>query len=527
MVTRFHIAVLLFGFALCSRWAMATEPPPALPVEVRAGPVALDPEQIRAAVAQELGVAVVAGPTDPSTACLEIEGQPGPQVTVRYRSPNGVTSIERTVALPVDAKRQATVVAWVAGNLARNEAAELLATFKEPPAPESPVVADPKPTPPPAKPEPGAPAPAAPATPRPAPPAQQSLWNQPYKAINLTVLHPFGSLYPNAPRRRFWLHLGLAYGRIGELDGLGVDVVAHQDEGSVNGVTAAGIWTEGHGTIRGLRASGIGSREQGALVGAEASGLVTLRNGSVTGASGAGIYSRIGDRTQGMQVAGVACTAQGRFDGVQACGATSLLFGDLKGVQGSAAFNQARDLQGAQVSMVNTANDVTGFQFGLVNVARRVNGMSFGLVNVAERVDGMSLGLVNVVGNMRTQALVFYETPGYWNMGVRYLFGHLSSSLFIGHAPDSDRGRLHFGLGGHWDIGRFTVDAEGGYNWVVEDLEDRFADRAHALDARVTGGFELVPGWLGIFVGPTVDWPMAGTVPLVPHPHFAAGLSVF
>src|SRR5262249_9002796 len=111
--------------------ARADQPPvdeEVLVVEIAQENALIDPAKLRDASAEELGVAVV-GSEDSraagATGRLTVKVQTGDQkLVVEFRRLG--TLVVRTVALPADAEHAVTTAVFLAGNLARDEASELV-----------------------------------------------------------------------------------------------------------------------------------------------------------------------------------------------------------------------------------------------------------------------------------------------------------------------------------------------------------------------------------------------------------------
>lgn len=108
-------------------------------VVVDVGGERLDQDHTRALVGKELNVEAVAA-DDPraadATSRIEITSKDG-KLTVRYRKVDG--PIERSVPMPSDPARAEIDAAYLAGNLARDEASELLPTAPAKPAKPAPA----------------------------------------------------------------------------------------------------------------------------------------------------------------------------------------------------------------------------------------------------------------------------------------------------------------------------------------------------------------------------------------------------
>ncbi|HEX8791571.1 MAG TPA: hypothetical protein VF765_11520 [Polyangiaceae bacterium] len=98
------------------------------------------PDDVRSAIAGELGEPVV-GPNDPAppdAGRIEVRSHSG-VIHVAYRDARGHT-IERELTAPADGATRVRMIALLAGNLARNEAADLV-THPDPDAADAPKAA--------------------------------------------------------------------------------------------------------------------------------------------------------------------------------------------------------------------------------------------------------------------------------------------------------------------------------------------------------------------------------------------------
>lgn len=421
-----------------------------LVVEPRASK--LDAEAIRRAVEVELGRAVEL--TSDGAASLRVTARGNQTVTVSYRAANGVTR-SRTIGVPQDAARRAEVIALLAGNLSRDEAAELLAGLAAKASP--PAASEP---PPDAEPKPEEPAPAPEPTPEPKatkreptpPPAAAASGSPPgpkHAPLNFSLISPL-ALYPNAKERRINAELGLFYSYVGELEGAGVNALVLRTKGRLRGVGVSGVlqWN-------------------GGLEGAQLSGLLNVTRGPARGLSAAGAVN---------------------------------LERDLVGAEIAGAFNHARDIEGLQAAgAVNVARRVTGLQLGVVNVAEEVNGVQLGVVNVAKRVKGTSIGVVSVAGNGRVQPVLYVGTKSLLSAAVKFTIGPLYTQAGFGDGPGSRTWQYELGVGGHIPIGRWFVEPGVHYS-EVRSLDDTFgAQVIEYTHYRVAAGLDL--GQVSPFVG--------------------------
>ncbi|HEX6276661.1 MAG TPA: hypothetical protein VFZ53_26645 [Polyangiaceae bacterium] len=428
----------------------------ALPVTIKLVSTPIQAEAIRGAIENELRVPVRVDdvPSDESLA-VTVKWR---RATVSYRSKQGEATT-RSLDLPGNAAQAVEVIALLAGNLARDEASELLARLAPPPAPE------PEPAPPDAQtatetpPPPESPAPVEAETkPEPAPKVAAKQAAAPPKgglirgnptALNLTLWHPL-TLLEKTERRALGGELGLAYSRVGAIEGVGFTggyLRVEQDvrgaigsfgltrvDGDIIGFQWAGLFTEGHGKLRGAEIANFASLRWGNVEGAQAGGLFSLAKNVTGGQLSAG--AAFADDILGGQIALVAVARDVRGGQINLVGVT-------------------RDLEGGQLVLVNVARDVDGGQLGLVNVARQVD-VQLGLVNVAERVDGAALGLASIAGNGYVQPTVYTllaDTDSF-NAGMKFVAGFTYSLLSAGMARDAN-GESHLraegGGGLHWE----------------------------------------------------------------------------
>lgn len=442
-------------------------------VRVDAGSSGLSADVIRTAIGKELGVEAVAEGEASSSVGVRVVGN---RARVSFTRASG-EKLEREVELPLETSSRVEVIALLAGNLARDEASELLAKLKKPePGPAPVEVAEP----------PTAPRPAlgveAETTPAPAPAPAERPRRGPL-AANLSLFHPL-AIVDGSERQTFDVEVGLAYSRIGGLTGFGLTVGHLRVEGPAHGVGISGLWTRVGGDARGAFGTGILAQGGGRLEGAEASGIATLRRGDVDGAQGAGIVSTAA-RVRGAQLSGAVSWANGPVIGLQAAGALAYA---------------KQDVDGVQLSVLNIGGDVHGAQLGLVNIGGDVKGSQVGLVNVSDRVDGVPLGLINVVKNGRTQAVAWADTQVVANAAVKYLNGPVYTLVGAGY-DGGDGAAPTFAIGAHLKLSRATyLEIDALYRYLT-DFDDTDSDPDRHLSAlRGLVGIEGL-GPAGAFVG--------------------------
>lgn len=473
----------------------------------------LAPERISEALADELQV----GLTQDSGAAaltLRVEAEAGKTVTVTYVPASG-TPISRSVTAPGRADELPEVAALLAGNLARDESEQLLVDLAkaraaaadearlaaEQAAKTEASKAEPKPEPQvKAKPE------IAPANKEPE--LQDTL-------VNLSFFHPL-ALYPTATERRFNLELGLFYGHVGGIEGVGIDfTVLHVDRtatgaligglvtlhgGGLEGASIAGFANVGWGkSVRGAQIGGLVSYS-GAddFEGAQVGGSLALAPGKSTGTQLAGLATFNGGPLTGAQIGGGVSIAGSQITGVQLAGGISYAQ-DVEGAQIASLVNVAPDgVNGVQLGDVNIAGKVEGAQIGLINVGGDVEGLQFGLVNVARSVKGASVGLVTYSKEGKTQLVAWTSSNEPMNLGARFYTGPLYAMPSVGYDPaHSNRFEPGVSLGARVELGRFYVDLDGQYSQRVKSETDANFMR---LRYRALLGFAITP-WVAVFAG--------------------------
>lgn len=509
---------------------------PALWVEVAPGPALLEPDATRQAIEQELGLTVVNTAERFHVGKVTVHGLAGPAVSVRYESKDGTTVLERRVALPVDFARRSQVVAWVVGNLVRNEAAEILsgmtrasealeaapldgddgafggesrdAAAIEPPVTE---LAAPTKQVAPAKPV-GAETSSVP----PESPMSKSVAADlgPTQVLHWALYSPRIELPRDAREHRYRLSFGGAYSHVGALRGFGLSLFVGQVERDILGAQISGLWLQSSDT-RGGTVAGLGAISRGDLLGVEVAGLVAARTGCIVGAQVGGLWAsagatcatlQVGNRPMnrrmlsGVQVGGLVGHFSGRFRGVQLSGIAAIAGDRSEGLQMTGGVALARSgFVGAQVGF--TGNVAQGHSQGLqlsalfnvqrgqfngvqlstgFNYADEVRGVQFGTVNVGRRIRGVQLGFVNVASEEGGLGLGLVN----WTKDSRF------QPTYFFETP-----RLH--NIGFRILSRYLASAISfGYDVPHDIARTHFALGPHAALGRVGVGLEFGYGWV-------------------------------
>lgn len=433
--------------------AAAPAPAPERPLGIhfQPGERKLDRDALKRALEAELGQSIAL--TDSPDAPLRVEVVARDRVSVAYRAPDGQT-LSRSVDLPAEDDRAVEVIAWLSGNLARNEASELLRSLRgnaPEPAPDSEA------------------APAAPAgvTEAPAPKTGANTEQEPTAkreprtthakappplrplVFNASLFHPL-SIFPDAHERSVSFELGLAYSHVGAIRGVALTPGVLDVEQGVRGAALGSLWFSGAGDHRGFLLSSIGTWRSGSLSGAEVAGVTSLGGGPLTGVSVAGVFALSGPVT-GVSIGGVAVAGEG-VNGVSVGGVANVQQGEARGgviggvasiarqVDGLAiagVVNHASDVHGLQIAGVsNSSGTLDGLAIGSVNVHGKVRGLQLGVVNVADEVDGAALGVISIAKNGRVQPMAYWSSFAPAHAGVKFVVGYGYSEIGMGFAGD-------------------------------------------------------------------------------------------
>jgi hypothetical protein len=532
----------------------------ALPVSLELVSTPLTAKEIESALASELRVPVKAT-TRPSPQGLAIAVK-WRRVTVSFVKDGGEKTT-RSIDLPADRAQSLEIIALLAGNIARDEATELLERLTptepppEPPAPPTAETTEPPapaekapakkdeaelPKPPPSKQKQGLPPP--PKLPPPPAPSRSEelakLIRDENASFNLSLWHPM-TLLAETERRVIHGELGLAYSRIGALEGAAITLGYLRVEQHHAGFSSTLGWNRVDGKVMGVQMSVIGTEGHGNLRGYEASSVLALRWGNVEGAQTAAVFARADDviglqasavgararDVKGLQASSIAVSRD--FIGIQP--AVVAVSRDLLGLQASVV-GVARDVKGFQASVVASARDVEGVQAAVVNVAKTAD-VQIGVVNVADRIDVASLGVVSIAGNGRIQPFVMagYLPDASVNVGMRFVAGYGFTQFAFGQELDETRFRIEGGGGFHYEVVRDDIGVEA----VAGELSGHYSNTYqgdHTFEGEQVGRVHYRLGAHVMVVEPA--WIMGGIelshrVPLEGDPAFGGwiGASLF
>lgn len=246
-------------------------------------------------------------------------------ITVRYRKTDRALTVrashaegrvlERTVEVGGDAAETQATTVLLAGNLARDEARELLDALSAKKARASDTTAEEEPTPSPPSPPEGR--------------ARDDGW----MPVNLALAWPVAMNY-GRPDVRTNVDVSLLYSRVGSVEGVALATGVSHTSGDLTGVQLGGV---GNVVLQDL---------QGVQI---AAGLNLVR-GTARGLQLAPL--NVAQDLRGAQIVGGVNVAR-----------------DVRGLQ-LGVVNVGRRVRGAQVALVNVAEEVDGAQIGLLSISR-------------------------------------------------------------------------------------------------------------------------------------------------------------
>jgi hypothetical protein len=416
-------AVLIGGslglaVGLCILAAPAHAEPAPITVAVGEG---LDADAVRDRLAAELRMPIArmregGGCELP---CLSVTTD-GRSATVAFTPSRGAPRA-RTVELGADTSQWPVVVTLLAGNVVRDEAADVLALLPAPaPAPGAP-------SPPAAAPEIAAAVPAAPeaadataarvsaGVPVLAPPAAIAPIRAdlllperagPWSPIGFGFVPGLSTDFTRIGRVTHFLSLDLIAGVSGGSTGVTISGIADIERGRAWGLQLAGVTAVAH-RVAGFQVAGVAA-VSGELHGVQLAGTAAVAD-SAEGAQVGGIAA-VARGHADLQLAGVASVARGRASTqlagvaaaaagaarIQLAGVAAVARGDTN-IQGAGVASVARDANVQASGVASVAHGTANIQVaGVVNVARRLEGVQVAPINIARRVDGVQVGIINV-----------------------------------------------------------------------------------------------------------------------------------
>jgi hypothetical protein len=175
--------------------------------------------------------------------------------------------------------------------------------------------------------------------------------------------------------------------------------------------------------------------------GVEVGGIFNINRSDARYFQVAGIFNLVGGNLEGMQTAGVYNLALDTVKGIQLAGFINKAESKITGVQMSILHNEAKEVHGLQVGLVNSADTLKGISIGLFNIIR--NGfykVSFSSNNIASTNLSFKSGTHTFYNSLR--------------VGADFIGNH---RMFY----------LGYGVGHDFLLSqRFYISSEAGYNFV-------------------------------------------------------------
>jgi hypothetical protein len=385
--------------------------------------VALDADQVKSAIAAELGASIVEDAAD--LGAIDIHIDPARRLVVEHRRPDG-TSLVRVVALPALPADRLALIAFVTGNLVRDQLADL-----GPAAAAAPTPAD---------------VPAGTAVEL-APPVEltapgvTAVTEVPERTVPLSIglVPPLSTDRLFTSRARVRGAINVILGASSSVDGISISGVADLSA-HVRGRQIGGAATLAGDTV-GVQLAGAGAAAR------------DLRGVQIAGAAG------IGRDITGIQIAGAA-TAARSVRGIQIAGAGAVAR-SVTGLEIAGGAAVAGHVEGAQIAAINVAGSLHGVQLGAINVARHARGLQLGAINISDESDGAQIGVLNFVRKGRTDIDAWAETTGLAALALRHGGRYVHNIYAIGFTPDGgETPLLGLGIGTHHRLGGATLDLD-------------------------------------------------------------------
>jgi hypothetical protein len=296
----------------------------------------------------------------------------------------------------------------------------------------------------------------------------------PVYPVNFQLLPGYNLTRPNTEKSTNNLFIGLFVGIGFNLNGVGAAPIGLINNGHVHGIQASGTFNMAYGFVEGIQGSGTLNYAAGDFQGIQGSGVVNIVMGNV----------------YGIQGAGVANYSRGLFKGLQAAGIG----------------NYAREIQGAQVGMVN----ILGGD-GSRGASR---GAQFGLVNISESENIVPIGLVNIIKNGILHPAVFVDDMLISNLsfrsGSKNFYVILISGTDFGSSDENTAWLVssRAGFGFEFPIKKIfiDIDAVAGsiYRNNADEMNRHSRSNTIATQLRLSAGYKIFEHF-GIFGGVSYD----------------------
>lgn len=186
----------------------------------------------------------------------------------------------------------------------------------------------------------------------------------------------------------------------------GVDVaelagIFNINKKSVKYIQAAGVFNIVGGNVKGGQLSGFYNGVGGKVTGAQASGFSNIVADTFVGVQTTGFYNHTGGSLTGLQAGGFVNTVEDKVTGAQFAGFVNIAADSVVGVQAAGFVNvAAKQVRGIQISGFTNVNGgkTRGMQLsGFVNYTKNLEGAQLGILNIADTASGVCIGVFNIV----------------------------------------------------------------------------------------------------------------------------------
>ena len=363
--------------------------------------------------------------------------------------------------------------------------------------------------------------------------------------INLSLWNKI-STQPVRSGQQTYFNLGIVSIN-NKLNGLSVNLVSNQVDGTANGMQIAGLMSVVDESVHGVQVAGLANVTGEYSDGLSLAGVVNIIGESQYGLAASGFLNMIGIDSKGIAISGLGnmmgYTSQGlAIGGIFNSTGTSLyglgvaglvnLSKNTYGAQISGLSNISNNQRGLSVSPFNVnlnnlyglqlgavninLNKSRGLQLGLFNIASAHKGVQFGLVNFYEEsLKGGQFGLINLNSNTKISVMAYGGNRTKLNLAMRFKNKVFYTILGVGSPvldfSDKFSGAINYRAGMYLPVGKhFEVSADLGYQHIntfknahkVEGL----AKRMYSLQSRanieylfnkkwsvlVSGGYEAM-----------------------------------
>ena len=553
LVLRSHAAVVaalcvVFVAHLASAQAAdaSAAPSPVAPAAPQSGPLlvwidageqAFDRVGLQASLAHELGRPITFT-DDASVAALQIRVSDPKHADVHYTTPAG-EQLSRSVDLPPDRERAVQVVSWLAVNLVRDEASELLQELRARRKEEAEArmaaeqaAADKAAADKAAADKATADKAAAEAARKKAAqnvqraPLREELLHDPRRSLDLAVATPL-SVLPDSRKRELRLQLALGYGDAGAIRGIALSPGALRLRQDLLGIAFGVGATLVGGDARGILAAAGYSQLDGNLEGIQFGGGAAFQRGPFArGAVMSGGGALAGNLT-GAVLGGGFATARS-LRGVGVSGGATIIRGKSEGLLLAGGATVAATHRGLAIAVgVSTAGELEGVSLASVNVHRRVKGLQLGIINIADEVDGAAIGLISIAKNGRVQPVLWSSPDGSVHVAIKSLAGWVFTELGSGIDLNDDEFSYDGGIGAHLKLGAgFFLEPSVHYSATHQTADATASPDAQHLHYLLQLGFRLA-NKLDLLAAGGVRQIIAGGSGAILVPEFRGGIAFF